>query len=66
MKFYFESGYKYGFIVECLQQYHSVTISLRTLKRDIKQFGLRRLHEVTADVIDKADKAISSELQGPG
>jgi hypothetical protein len=56
----------YGLIVGCLQQYHGVTISLRTLKRDIKQFGLRRHHEVTADVIDKADKAISSELQGPG
>ena len=39
---YFHLGYENEVIREFLQNYHNITLSLRTLKRRLQDFGLRR------------------------
>ena len=39
---YFEAGYAYSLILRFLESLHSITLSLRTLKRLLRQMGLRR------------------------
>ena len=39
---YFHLGYENEVIREFLQNYHDITFSLRTLKRRLRDFGLRR------------------------
>jgi arginine repressor len=66
LKYYFRKGYVYQDIVDNLKQYHSMDISLRTLKRDLNKLGLRRRKEVTSDVLYATNAVVASELQGPG
>ena len=42
VKLYFEAGYSYGLILCFLAGLHEISISLRTLKRLLRQMGLRR------------------------
>lgn len=39
---YFHQGYKYDQIVLFLNKYHDVKICTRTLKRKLKDYGLKR------------------------
>ena len=39
---YFHRGYQYGAIVRLLEEHHRVKIHVRTLKRKLKEFGLKR------------------------
>ena len=40
---YFHQGYKNDVILEFLSVYHNITISLNTLKRRLRSYGLRRV-----------------------
>lgn len=42
ISYYFHLGYENEVIREFLQNYHNITLSLRTLKRRLRDFGLRR------------------------
>ena len=47
---YFYSGYSYEIITELLKQLHNINMSVRTLKRRLKDYGLRRnQNEVNED-----------------
>ena len=41
----FHQGYQNDVILEFLSVYHNITISLSTLKRCLRAYGLRREHE---------------------
>lgn len=60
---YFHLGLKYETIIKFLAVFHGVIISLRTLKRRLRDFGLCRTGSSPAQVIDAA---ISMELCGAG
>jgi hypothetical protein len=61
---YFANGHTYKVILMFLSLYHNITMSLRTLKRRLKHYGLfRRKSMSTARDIWEA---IHAELQGPG
>ena len=40
---YFHQGYQNDVILEFLSVYHNITISLSTLKRRLRSYGLRRV-----------------------
>ena len=42
ISYYFHLGYENEVIREFLQNYHNITLSLRTLKRRLRDFSLRR------------------------
>ena len=61
---YFHLGYTNEIILEFLKRFHHIKISLRTLKRRLRSFGLRR----KGNIIDEARirAVIIRELSGPG
>ena len=61
---YFNLGYTNEIILEFLKRFHHIKISLRTLKRRLRSFGLRR----KGNIIDEARirAVIIRELSGPG
>ena len=60
---YFHLGYTNEIIWEFLKRFHHIKISLRTLKRRLRSFGLRR----KGNIIDEAriQAVIIRELSGP-
>ena len=47
IEYYFNCGYSYEVILEFLERYHDISISLRTLKRRLNAYGLKKKkHEV--------------------
>lgn len=61
---YFHLGYTNEIILEFLKRFHHIRTSLRTLKRRLRSFGLRR----KGNIIDEAriGAIIIRELPGPG
>ena len=64
IEYYFHLGYKNEIILEFLKRFHDIEISLRTLKRSLHSFGLRR----KGNIIDEARirAVIAREISGPG
>ena len=64
IKEYFSKGFKYKEIIEFLTKNHSINMSIATLKRRIKLYGLQRKN---ADYdIDVITEKIRTILDGPG
>lgn len=64
IKEYFSKGFKYKEIIEFLTKNHSINMSITTLKRRIKLYGLQRKN---ADYdIDVITEKIRTILDGPG
>ena len=61
---YFHLGYEYEVILEFLKQYHDVSLSMRSLKRKLREYGLRR----NANDVDepRLRNIIRSELRCSG
>ena len=63
IRYYFYKGFTYQEICQFLSQYHDKEMSLSTLKRRVKQFGLRRRNpEYDVNLVRDA---IISLLEGP-
>ena len=64
IEYYFHLGYTNEIILEFLKRFHDIEISLRTLKRRLRSFGLRR----KGNIIDEARirAVITREISGPG
>ena len=60
---YFNNGFTYDEIVALLEKYHGVKMSIATLKRRLKEYGLKR-RNVNYDVVSVRDK-IRGLLDGP-
>ena len=61
---YFHLGYDYKTIIDLLQVYHRITMSVRTLKRRLQSYNLvKKKINVDEDLIRNI---IISEMQGPG
>ena len=50
IEYYFHLGYTNEIILKFLERFHDIKISLRTLKRRLRSFGLRR----KGNIIDEA------------
>ncbi|CAB4004242.1 Hypothetical predicted protein [Paramuricea clavata] len=61
---YFLAGYRYETILCFLSKYHSINHSMSTLKRRLREYGLKRENAVDIDDNDIVE-AIQQELQGP-
>ena len=60
---YFRRGYKYETIILFLSEYHGISLSLRTLKRRLKEYKLdKRSHSTSEDTVCQI---IQDEIQGP-
>ena len=61
---YFYAGYEYSTILSLLGKHHAITMSLSTLKRRLKQYGLKRK---TGDEVnnDELTEIIRNEIDGP-
>ena len=60
---YFKKGFTYDEILALLDQYHGIRMSIATLKRRIKEYGLKRKN-LRYDLNSVRDK-IRSLLDGP-
>ena len=60
---YFNEGHSYKVILQFLSVHHGVNISLRTLKRRLRDMALKR--HMQSPLIDVWN-AIVAELRGPG
>lgn len=66
IEYYFYRGFEYKNIVQFLEKYHNIRLSERTLKRKLKDFGLKRRELVDEDVERRARDVIMEELSaGP-
>ena len=63
ISYYFKGGFKYNVIVKFLEEFHGITMSLRTLKRRLCNLNLRKNDDVSDHVIKEI---IRREIQGPG
>ncbi len=61
---YFKYGFQYKVILLFLSLYHGINISLRTLKRRLRDYGLERRNR--APNMSAVWNTIRNELQGPG
>ena len=63
---YFHRGYEYKSIVLLLAKYHDLRLSERTLKRKLKDFGLKRREHVDENLEIRVRNIITEELSaGP-
>ena len=62
--YYFTRGFKYDSIVEFLEKYHNIKMSVRTLKTRLRQYDLKR-KQPSYD-LDHVRERICQELSGPG
>ena len=62
---YFHSGYTNDIIKTFLERHHSISMSLSTLKRRLRDFGLSRQNENRIDT-DPVRQIIQEELNGSG
>ncbi|XP_028416576.1 uncharacterized protein LOC114540653 [Dendronephthya gigantea] len=61
---YFTKGHEYSRIVEMLEKEHNVTMSIRTLKNRLNEYGLKRRNTVYDEQLVR--QRIEEELNGPG
>ena len=61
---YFISGYEYEAILGFLSKYHDVDMSIATLKRRLKAYGLKRRNAMNASDRELQD-VVRNELDGP-
>ena len=61
--YYFTKGLRYVSILLFIKLYHNIDISLRTLKRRLSDYGLRKRNEETSG--DQVKQIITNEVQGP-
>jgi len=64
IELYFWRGFKYEVIVKFLKEYHDVELSMRTLRRRLIDYGLRRRNQPSS--LMQVWNAVHSELRGPG
>lgn len=60
---YFERGFRYETIVHFLAEYHGISINVRTLKRRLSQYGLRRRNQVHSE--HTVREIMKREIEGP-
>lgn len=60
---YFHMGFTYTSMLQFLANYHGINLSLRTLNRRLRGYGLFRIGLSSPDAIDNA---LCVELDGPG
>ena len=60
---YFKRGFRYETIVHFLAEYHGVSMNVRTLKRRLRQYGLRRRNHVHGE--HTVREIIKRENEGP-
>lgn len=63
---YFRQNYNYKEIICCLAVCHSISISLRTLKRVLYKLGLKRRVPISDDIIVMAATEIEKQLKESG
>lgn len=61
IKAYFSLGLTHGSILTFLKEYHGVNLSIRTLRRRLHQFGLKRHNSINCTE-ESLMKAVQSEL----
>ena len=59
---YFNNGHENDVILQFLKEYHEIDISLSTLKRRLKDYGLKRYKNTDEERL----RAINNELKGSG
>ena len=64
IRYYFEKKYKYQTILDCLEKFHNIKISKRTLLNKLKEYGLGRRRYNAND--DQVRNCIQQELDGSG
>ena len=64
IRYYFEKRYKYQTILDCLEKFHNIKISKRTLLNKLKEYGLGRRRYNAND--DQVRNCIQQELDGSG
>ena len=47
---YFERGFRYDTIVQFLEKYHDIYMNLKTLKRRLREYGLKERNEVHSEL----------------
>ena len=66
IEYYFHRGFQYKNIVLLLEKYHGIRLSERTLKRKLKDFGLKRREPVDENIERRVRNIIMEELSaGP-
>ena len=63
IEYYFERGFRYKAIVHFLVEYHGIPIKERTLKRRLRQYGLRRRSQAHSE--HNVREIIKREIDGP-
>ena len=61
---YFHRGYENKVILDFLKRHHGITISIATLKRRLRDYGLRRRGVDVEE--DQLENVIRQEMSGPG
>ena len=61
---YFQSGFEYESILQFLSKFHAIKMSMSTLKRQLKMFGLQRKQQQVN--MDEATEIMRKELSGSG
>ena len=61
---YFHRGYENKVILDFLNRHHGITISISTLKRRLRDYGLRRRGVNVEE--DQLENVIRQEMSGPG
>ncbi|XP_028409487.1 uncharacterized protein LOC114532100 [Dendronephthya gigantea] len=64
IRYYFNKQYKYQTILDCLEKFHDIKISKRTLLNKLKEYGLGRRRYNAND--DQVRECIQQELDGNG
>ena len=60
---YFKRGFRYETIVHFLAEYHGISMNVRTLKKRLRQYGLRRRNHVHSE--HTVREIIRREIEGP-
>ena len=47
---YYERGFRYDTIVQFLEKYHDISMNLKTLKRRLREYGLKERNEVHSEL----------------
>ena len=63
ISYYFGKYFPYHVIVIFLKTYHGITMSTRTLKRRLRQFGLKRREANVSELVLR--RIIEQEMEGP-
>lgn len=64
IKHYFDAGYKYATILSQLERHHNISMSIRTLKRRLDDYGLKKKkNEVD---VEQIRRLIQEIIVGPG